>query len=1113
MKQTRYLLLLLAVMMLPQLQTAMCAAVVGEVNMDGFTFRLYKETNHNYALLLKPADSYTGGDLTLSSYKVTYNSTTYIIEGVFSDAFKNKTDLGIIDLRKATSLTYVGSSAFSTTTFSYNGTVLLPSSCTELKSSAFSGSNISSIDLSNITTLGQGCFSNTTELETLSLPKVTALPGSAFSDSNIKSLNAPLATSVGTYCFLRAKQLRSFDFPQLVTIESQAFSYSGLCQIVLPATVTSIGFAAFSNCPELHTVVSKISNPFDAATNMFQPADDCTLVVPSSATSKYNDKGWAAFFNKVSSSMTDCILSDGELLYRVMQSYSNNLAIAGQSAFSENSIVQKTFSPTEGSDSFTFNGVTYVCAGIDSNAFKNNTKLEWLSINPGGTSFTVLTNAFTGSAVKVIQFCPDSQYDCPITLFSNAFYNSKELRMVYGSQSGIDVGMEAFIGCDKLSTVENLKNVGLRAFYNTNLENVSFTNNTTRLERDAFSGTKINSVVLPASLQTMDSPVFANCYNLVDVTANMTNPFELSSEEFAEMAKWESDQSVLRIPNGTWQKYVNKKWIERFAIDVSVENGLKDLEIHDNEVYYLVTQDNAGSDGRCVISRQLNSNITDINITKMYLRRGGKRYYITGIADRAFKNSNLKSFKITDVFTSYFYVIGNEAFAGSTQLEEAYFGTKNYITNIGEKAFKGCSSLKYFVLPPMVNGNGIGNYAFAGLTGLKRFQVEFDEPIVLSENWREVFQGTPIEEIPLYVPKYNVYYTIRTSPGHELWNNFLNMTFTSFGKTISDDTFKYTVLEGDAGYDKKCLGITGRADGNNQSRLTLPKGSYEVDGVEYPVCVINKEAFMDDDNIETIDLSKAERVIEVWDKAFYNCGNLTNVIYNEAKGLHLTAGHSHVYYTNEEKNSYYVTDGSQFYQSALSEVTLTHNVADYAFYNCPNLKTVRFANTADGTTCTSLGAFAFGKCPITTLTLPSTTDHFSIGEKAFLCSGLTTLVIPDYTTFTVEAEAFLDTEHMKKIKSHISNPADLDANAFSGIGTDCVLWIPDNDSYFKYRPLAGWRYFFDNNKFQRMDNIPTGVDKVDEEGAVKVYYNLQGQRVMHPQHGSIYVVNGRKVRY
>ena len=213
MKQTRYLLLLLAVMMLPQLQTAMCAAVVGEVNMDGFTFRLYKETNHNYALLLKPADSYTGGDLTLSSYKVTYNSTTYIIEGVFSDAFKNKTGLGIIDLRKATSLTYVGSSAFSTTTFSYNGTVLLPSSCTELKSSAFSGSNISSIDLSNITTLGQGCFSNTTELETLSLPKVTALPGSAFSDSNIKSLNAPLATSVGAYCFLGPSRCAPSTFP------------------------------------------------------------------------------------------------------------------------------------------------------------------------------------------------------------------------------------------------------------------------------------------------------------------------------------------------------------------------------------------------------------------------------------------------------------------------------------------------------------------------------------------------------------------------------------------------------------------------------------------------------------------------------------------------------------------------------------------------------------------------------------------------------------------------------------------------------------------------------------------------------------------------------------
>ncbi len=1108
MKQTRYLLLLLAMLMLPQLQTAMYASVVGDVDMDGFTFRLYKETNHNYALLLKPADSYTGGDLTLSSYKVTYNSTTYIIEGVFSNAFKNKTDLGIIDLRKATSLTYVGSSAFSTTTFSTNGTVLLPTSCTELKSSAFSDSNISSLDLSNVTTIGSSCFSYTTKLETLSLPKVTALPGSAFSDSNIKNLDAPLATSVGSYCFLRAKQLRTIDLPQLVTIDSQAFSSSGLCQIVLPSTVTSIGFAAFANCPELHTVVSKISNPFDAATNMFGPADDCTLVVPSSAVSKYNDKGWAAFFKTVKSSMSGCILSDGDLLYRVNPNNLSTLYITGQSAYSESNIIQKTFSPTAGSDSFTFNGTTYICWGIDSYAFQDNTKLFVFTINPGGTAFAVGMNAFTGSTVKLVSFCPDSQYDCPVTLLPWAFSNSKELIWVYGSPSGISVGTEAFLGCDNLNTVSNLSNVGERAFYNTNLVNVSFTNNTTRLERDAFSGTKINSVVLPASLQTMDSPVFANCYNLVDVTANMTNPFELSSEEFAEMAKWESDQSILHIPSGTRQKYVNKKWIEHFALDVSVDDGLQGLELHDDYVYYYITEEGIGSTGKCVISRPVSSSTANIIIENSSFKRAGKNYLITKIGDGAFKNSNLESFKMN--YAYYLYSIGSEAFAGSTKLKEAYFGD-NSIAVIGEKAFQGCSSLKYFILPK--DASDVGDYAFSGLTGLGRFQVEFSEPWLFLFNGT-VFDNTPIEKIPLYLPSESVYKFLTSHSSYSPWTFFKELLNTSHGRTFSDGVFNYTVLEGDAGYDKKWLGITGRSANNQASLLSLPQGHYEVDGVEYPVRIIDEEAFSGDQLLKTIDLSMAEGRIEVWNEAFANCSNLERLISNPYHGWIPKLIHEYVHYVYSSPWSYTHYDSCQFKGSGIKEIDLSSDVPEQAFMDCPRLKKVTFSLMPGNITCFSFGKEAFANCTsLTDLHLPDQTDHFFIDENAFNGSGLKNVVIPDYNSFTLRANAFNGADQMKQLKTYISNPTDLDENAFTGIGADCVLWIPDNDSYFKYRSLAGWRYFFDNNKFQRMDNIPTGVDKVDEEGAVKVYYNLQGQRVMHPQHGSIYVVNGRKVRY
>lgn len=74
-----------------------------------------------------------------------------------------------------------------------------------------------------------------------------------------------------------------------------------------------------------------------------------------------------------------------------------------------------------------------------------------------------------------------------------------------------------------------------------------------------------------------------------------------------------------------------------------------------------------------------------------------------------------------------------------------------------------------------------------------------------------------------------------------------------------------------------------------------------------------------------------------------------------------------------------------------------------------------------------------------------------------------------------------------------------------------VTYMDGNKAFLDFSQTSGAKgaVYID---FDNIDSDVTGITNIhqDEEPENPVYYDLQGRRVEHPQHG-IYIVNGKKV--
>ena len=222
------------------------------------------------------------------------NNTLAKVAQIGNSAFSysiNNSALTELDLSAATT---IGQSAFSSTTlkkirlsnqlqtiennaFSNAGLteLTLPSSITTINSYAFSNNNqlvSSNLDLTNVTTIGDGAFNNAGQISGIRFSnQLQAIGNYAFSNINLTKLNIPnsvttignsaFATNkiasdsldltnvivIGDSAFNSAGQIKTVVLNKTQQIGSSAFYNAGLTTLTLPATLTSIGQNAFAN--------------------------------------------------------------------------------------------------------------------------------------------------------------------------------------------------------------------------------------------------------------------------------------------------------------------------------------------------------------------------------------------------------------------------------------------------------------------------------------------------------------------------------------------------------------------------------------------------------------------------------------------------------------------------------------------------------------------------------------------------------------------------------------------------------------------------------------------------------------------------------------------------
>lgn len=169
--------------------------------------------------------------------------------------------------------------------------VVFGSNIKNIPDNAFYGcSNLSSVDLSNVESIGNGAFSST-KLEKVEIPaQLSYLGTSVFSDcTSLKSVSIKAnIKSIPNYSFSRCSSLSSIEYPATVTlIGEKAFSGCGFTSFKMNENVAEIQNEAFCYCENLENI--EWGNISLIGYNAFEGCGFKELSLPNSLRSIYRD--------------------------------------------------------------------------------------------------------------------------------------------------------------------------------------------------------------------------------------------------------------------------------------------------------------------------------------------------------------------------------------------------------------------------------------------------------------------------------------------------------------------------------------------------------------------------------------------------------------------------------------------------------------------------------------------------------------------------------------------------------------------------------------------------------------------------------------------------------
>ena len=685
----------------------------------------------------------------------------------------------------------------------------------------------------------------------------------------------------------------------LTEIRSNALKgVQGITSIIIPESVTSIGFAAFYKCDDL----TSISIPFTGGGQMGSGETHFGYIFGASSN-LYND-------DYIPESLKNVIITENI----------GNYAFSGISGLTSitigdgvTNIGNHSFNNCDGLTSITIpDSVTSIgedaffgCSGLTS------ITIPFLGEKADGTGETSFKYIFGGTM-------PNALREVIVTGGTSigdwAFSGCSSLTSVTIPDSVTRIGDYAFYNCFGLTSItipDSVISIGERAFeYCRNLTSVTIPDSVTSIGNYAFSSTGLTSIVIPDSVTSIGDSAFAWCSGLTSVMIPFVG--EKADGTGATHFKDIFPESVKDVII-TGQTSIGVEAFSRCS-------GLTSITIPDG-----VTSIGLQAFSHCgnLASITIPDSVTSIGINafsgcdSLQFNDDGKAKYLGNDA-----NPYVMLYKINDTDAITFEVkaqtriIYDDAFMNCAKLTRITI--PDGVTSIGDGAFYGCSGLTSITIPDSVTS--IECYAFSGCSGLTSITIP-DSVTRIGECAFSRCSGLTSITIPDSVK--------------------------SIGGSAFNGCSGILEIENDICYVDSWV-----VDCYYATYITSAKLKDNTKGIaDY--------AFNGCRNLKNVTIP--DSVTSIGDYAFYECINLTSIVVEEGNPVYHSVGNCIIETATKTlivgcKTSVIPDDGSVksigdwafLYCSDLVSITIPDSVksiGDFAFFRCDDLTTIKFQGT------------------------------------------------------------------------------------------------------------------------------------------------------------------------
>ena len=318
--------------------------------IDGYYYNL--DPKNKVAEMVWGTVKYSG--IVVIPEKVEYDGILYTVTSIYG-AFSGCTKLTSVTIPN--SVTSIGSYAFSDCTSLTS--ITIPNSVTNIGDDAFDGcTGLTSITMGNsVTSIGNDAFRGCISLTSITIPSsVTSIDGDAFDECT--SLTSVHISDLESWCniafdnlqsnplryahhlFLNGVEIKDLVIPNSITsIKWGAFSNCsgltsvtisngvgiidefafagciGLTSVAIPSSLTSIKYRAFYYCPSLLNFYCYAKNAPEIEDDVFKEAniENATLHVPTASVSEYKAAPDWKTFKKIEALWDEAVIAKYDL--------------------------------------------------------------------------------------------------------------------------------------------------------------------------------------------------------------------------------------------------------------------------------------------------------------------------------------------------------------------------------------------------------------------------------------------------------------------------------------------------------------------------------------------------------------------------------------------------------------------------------------------------------------------------------------------------------------------------------------------------------------------------------------------------------------------------------